>query len=187
MLEKKDILESVMSAASYRKIRLDTIKPAPYNPRVDLTPDDPEYQKIKASILNHSMMQPIVYNEKTGNAVGGNQRLKILTDMGIEEATCAVINVPLSIEMEVNIALNRLGNMLDQNKLRDAMLQLTESSYDTEKTAFDEAEIEKLTQGFDVTVSSFFENEDDETGDKPEKPKKKRTYRCPHCGEVFEK
>ena len=107
--------------------------------------------------------------------------------MGVEEATCAVINVPLSIEMEVNIALNRLGNMWDQNKLRDAMLQLTESGYDTEKTAFDESEVEKLTQDFDVAVSSFFEDEDDEDGDKPEKPKKKRTYRCPHCGEVFEK
>lgn len=184
MLDNKDILADVLTSARYETVRLDQISPAPYNPRVDLTPDDPEYKQIKDSIINHSMMQPIIFNEKTGNAVGGNQRLKILRDMGVEEAICAVVNLPLAIEMEANIALNRLGNMWDQPKLRDLMLQLKESGYDTSKTAFSDYEVDKLTQDMDATVSSFFE---DDTEESEPKEKKTHTYICPHCGEVFEK
>lgn len=184
MLENKDILADILASARYETIPLERINHAPYNPRVELEPDDPEYQQIKDSILNHGMMQPIVYNEKTGNAVGGNQRLKILRDMGVEEAVCAVVNLPLAIEMEANIALNRLGNMWDQPKLRDLMLQLKQSGYDTSKTAFSDYEVDKLTQDMNATVSSFFEDDSDEA---EPKEKKTRTYICPHCGEVFEK
>lgn len=184
MLDKKDILADVLTAARYETVRLENITPAPYNPRVDLTPDDPEYIQIKKSILDHSMMQPIIFNEKTGNAVGGNQRLKILRDMGVEEAVCAVVNLPLAIEMEANIALNRLGNMWDQPKLREVMLELQQSGYDTSKTAFSDYEVEKLTQEMDAVVSSFFQDTDEQ---EEHKEKKVRTYICPHCGEVFEK
>lgn len=184
MLENEHILEDVLASAKYVSMPLDSIKPAPYNPRVELEPDDPEYQRIRASILDHGMMQPIIYNEKTGNAVGGNQRLKVLRDMGVQEAICAVVNLPLAIEMEANIALNRLGNMWDQPKLREVMLQLKQAGYDTSKTAFTEYEIDKLTQDMNATVAGFFQETEDE--EKP-KEKKTRSYICPHCGEVFEK
>lgn len=184
MLDNKDILADVLSSARYETVRLERINPAPYNPRVNLQPEDPEYQQIKASILTHSMMQPIIFNEKTGNAVGGNQRLKILRDMGIEQVVCAVVNLPLAIEMEANIALNKLGNMWDQPKLRDLMVQLKQTGYDTSKTAFSDDEVDKITQDMDATVSSFFE---DATDAQAPKEKKTRRYICPHCGEVFEK
>ena len=105
------ILRDILGAAEYRTMQLDQITPAPYNPRVDLTPEDPEYQKIKSSILDHGLIQPIVYNEQTGNAVGGNQRLKILKDIGITQAVCAVIRVPLVREMEISVALNKHDNL----------------------------------------------------------------------------
>lgn len=184
MLDNEHFLEDILASVRYVNMSLDIIKPAPYNPRVDLEPDDPEYQQIRASIINHDLMQPIIYNEKTGNAVGGNQRLKILRDIGVQEAVCAVVNLPLAIEMEANIALNRLGNMWDQPSLREVMLRLKESGYDTSRTAFSDYEIEKLTQDMNATVASFFQ--DDEEQGAP-KEKKTRTYCCPHCGEVFEK
>lgn len=60
MLENKDILADILASARYETIPLERINHAPYNPRVELEPDDPEYQQIKDSILNHGMMQPIV-------------------------------------------------------------------------------------------------------------------------------
>jgi len=36
--------------ARVERMSVSAIKPAPYNPRVKLTPDDPEYQKLKSSL-----------------------------------------------------------------------------------------------------------------------------------------
>jgi len=184
VFESQQLLQDILSSARYQRMPLEKIKHAPYNPRAELTPEDPEYQQIKASIINHGMLQPIIYNERTGNAVGGNQRLTILRDMGVDEAVCAVVNLPLQLEMEANIALNRLGNMWDQPKLREAMLSLKQSGYDVEKTAFSPEEVDRITQDMDLTVSAFFTDQDEETA---AKAKKTHMYKCPHCGEEFEK
>lgn len=178
----KQILKDILNAAEYRRIALDQITPAPYNPRVDLTPNDPEYQKIKRSIQDHGLLQPIVYNEQTGNAVGGNQRLKILKEMGINDAVCAVIHVPLLREMEICVALNKLDNLWDREKLREIMIQFKDDDYDVSRTGFDQYEFDQLTQEMNMTVSGFFQDQEQET-----KEKAIHTYKCPHCGEVFEK
>lgn len=176
------ILQDVMNAAEYKQVLLKDIIPAPYNPRVDLTPEDPEYQTIKKSILDHGFIQPIVYNKRTGNAVGGNQRLKILKELGIEKTVCAVIDVPLLQEMEISVALNRHDNLWDREKLREIMLQMREDGYDATSTGFDPAEIASLTQEMNLSISGFFDEDDT-----PPKEKAIRTYKCPFCGETFEK
>ena len=53
------------------KIPIDKINPAKYNPRKDLQPDDPEYQKLLKSITEYSLVEPLVWNKKTGNLVVG--------------------------------------------------------------------------------------------------------------------
>lgn len=181
----EQILADILNAAEYKRMPLAEIQFAPYNPRVDLTPDDPEYQQIKNSILNNAMVQPIIFNKRTGYAVGGNQRLKIIRDdMGVEEATCAVVDLPLVREMEASAALNKLGNLWDREKLRDIMIHMQEVNYDITRTAFSDAEIEEITRDMTASVSSFFENQDQESESK-EKPV--HTYKCPFCGEVFTK
>lgn len=177
------ILRDILGAAEYRTMQLDQITPAPYNPRVDLTPEDPEYQKIKSSIIDHGLIQPIVYNEQTGNAVGGNQRLKILKDIGITQAVCAVIRVPLVREMEISVALNKHDNLWDREKLREIMIQFRDEGYDPLRTGFDQYEFEQLSQEMNMSVSGFFQEEEKEAAHE----KVKHTYKCPHCGEVFEK
>ncbi|MBR3741020.1 MAG: ParB N-terminal domain-containing protein [Selenomonadaceae bacterium] len=181
----EQILADILSAATYERISLDIIKPAPYNPRVDLTPEDPEYQRIKRSIIDHGMVQPIVYNQQTGNAVGGNQRLKILKELGIKDAVCAVVRMPLIREMEASVALNKLGNLWNREQLREIMLQMKENDYDVTRTAFDQAEIDSITQDLNITVSGFFEDQDQEETQQKEKPV--HQYKCPYCGEVFTK
>lgn len=179
----EQLLRDILESATFEKMKLADITPAPYNPRADLQPDDWEYQQIEESIANHGLLQPIIYNKRTGYAVGGNQRLKILTDHGIKEATCAVIDIPLMREMEVNIALNRLGNSWDWAKLREGMLELQESGYDLRKTAFSEQEVESITRDMDQSIASFFQDEESSGG---ESHKTKHTYKCPYCGEIFE-
>lgn len=58
-----------------RKVPISLLNAAPYNPRKDLQPGDPEYQKIARSIEKYGCVEPIIWNEKTGNVIGGHQRV----------------------------------------------------------------------------------------------------------------
>ena len=61
-----------------QKINIERLNVAPYNPRISLQPDMPEYEKLKNSIEKFGMVEPIIWNKRTGNVVGGHQRLKVL-------------------------------------------------------------------------------------------------------------
>ena len=53
-----------------RTMPIEMLKPAKYNPRKDLKPGDPAYEKIKRSLHDFGYVDPIVWNEVTGNIVG---------------------------------------------------------------------------------------------------------------------
>ena len=69
-----------------QKIPISQSQPATYNPRKDLKPGDPEYEKVKRSIQEFDLVEPLVWNKRTGNLVGGHQRLKVLQEMGVIES-----------------------------------------------------------------------------------------------------
>lgn len=80
-----------------QKVSADKPKPAKYNPRKDLKPGGPEYEKLKRSIQEFGYVEPIVWNSRTGNVVGGHQKLKILKEQGFKEVDCVVeVQEPVS-------------------------------------------------------------------------------------------
>jgi ParB-like chromosome segregation protein Spo0J len=82
-----------MDSLNLRKIPAAKLNPAAYNPRIDLQPGDPDYEKLLASIEEFGYVDPIIWNERTGNVVGGHQRLKILIHLGYTEIDCVVVNM----------------------------------------------------------------------------------------------
>lgn len=42
-------------------IQIDRINPAKYNPRKDLKPGEPEYEKLKKSIMAFDLVEPLVF------------------------------------------------------------------------------------------------------------------------------
>lgn len=48
------------------------------------------YQKIARSIEKYGCVEPIIWNEKTGNVIGGHQRLKVLAATGAVEVDVSV-------------------------------------------------------------------------------------------------
>ena len=56
-----------------QRIPVEKLKPAKYNPRKDLKPGDPAYEKIKRSLHTYGYVDPVIWNEVTGNIVGGHQ------------------------------------------------------------------------------------------------------------------
>ena len=76
-----------------QRIPLARIKAAAYNPRKDLRPGDPEYEKLRRSIERWDLVEPLVWNRRTGNLVGGHQRLKILEARGDTEVEVSVVDL----------------------------------------------------------------------------------------------
>ncbi len=126
------------------KIKLTDINPAKYNPRKDLQPGDPEYEKLKRSMQEFGYVEPIVWNKRTGNIVGGHQRYKILIDMGMQEIDCVVVDLDETKEKALNIALNKIGGDWDMPMLKDLIDELDAGDFDVELTGFDINEIEDL-------------------------------------------
>ena len=75
------------------KVVINKLNPAKYNPRKDLKPGDAEYEKLKRSIDEFGYVEPIIWNKKTGNIIGGHQRYKILKNMGLSEVECVILDI----------------------------------------------------------------------------------------------
>lgn len=128
-----------------RKIPVSMINPAPYNPRIDLQPGDPDYEKLKRSIEDFGYVEPLVWNERTGNLVGGHQRFKILlNEQGATEVEVSVVDLDETREMALNLALNKIRGDWDEEKLALVLAELQESDLDVTLTGFDQEEVTEL-------------------------------------------
>lgn len=124
-------------------VTLKAINPAKYNPRKDLKPGDPEYESLKRSIDEFGFVEPLVWNKRTGNLVGGHQRFKVLKVRGDKEFTCSVVDLDEAREKALNIALNRISGEWDDDLLAQLLTDL-EDEIDLTLTGFTEAEIADL-------------------------------------------
>ena len=131
-----------------RKIPAARLNPAAYNPRVDLKPGDKEYEKLKRSINEFGYVEPVIWNRQTGNVVGGHQRLKVLLDMGQTEIDCVVVDLDLSHEKALNIALNKIQGDWDEDKLAAIMADFDAEAFDVSLTGFDAGEVDALLNRF---------------------------------------
>jgi ParB-like chromosome segregation protein Spo0J len=139
-------------------IDLAQLQPAPYNPRVRLQPGMPAYQRLERSLEEFDLVQPIVWNRRTGHVVGGHQRLEILKRRGDTHVDCVVVDLSLEREQALNIALNneRLASQWDEEKLADLLTELTDvPDFDVSLTGFSANELRDLvfTPALDPAVN----------------------------------
>ncbi|EKQ3639331.1 DNA modification methylase [Enterococcus faecalis] len=152
------------------KIKLSDLKPAPYNPRVDLKPGTLEYEKLKQSILEFGFVDPPIYNIQTGNLVGGHQRIAVAKELGLfNEIEVSVVDLPLDKEKALNVALNKISGRWDEEKLSILLNELDDEAVNL--TGFDTEEVDSLLASFnyeediekpiiedDFQVNEFIEN-----------------------------
>ena len=136
------------------------IKPAKYNPRKNLTPKDAEYKKLKRSIEKFGYVEPIIVNERTGNVVGGHQRLKVLQDIGTKEVEVSVVDLSEAEEKALNIALNKISGDWDMPLLNKLLEDLSKSNFDISLTGFDKKETDEALEkslpfGIDELLTSL--------------------------------
>ena len=131
-----------------RLIPVGEINPAPYNPRKDLKPGDPEYEKIKRSIEEFGLVEPLVWNKRSGNLVGGHQRFKVQLEMGKEEVPVSVVDLDEYSEKALNLALNKVAGEWDMPKLQELLQEMDESGFDMDLIGFDKAELDELMEEY---------------------------------------
>ena len=130
-------------------IAIDKLNPAKYNPRLDLKPEDKEYQDIKRSIVEFGLVEPLVINK--GNIiVGGHQRYKVLKELNFTTVPCITVDLDKQKEKMLNISLNKISGGWDRIKLKDILEELDSGEYDITLTGWGEQEIEDLMTEFHV-------------------------------------
>lgn len=126
-----------------RQMPIAELKPAPYNPRQPLRPKSPAYRKLRASLAEFGLVEPLVWNEVTGRVVGGHARLAILKELGVAEVPVSVVRLSDAREKALNVVLNNLE---------------AQGRYDPERLASVLADLQHLPEfemtGFDARVLS---------------------------------
>lgn len=112
-----------MKPLEIRILQRSKLIPAEYNPR-RVTAS--ARRKLKASLETFGLVEPLVWNERTGRVVGGHQRLAILAELGVEEVPVSVVRLSEPEEKALNVVLNNLEaqGRYEPGKLHELLLEL---------------------------------------------------------------
>ena len=134
-----------MSPLEIRVLPISDLVPAPYNPRRVLSPTSPAYRKLKASITEFGLVEPLVWNELTGHVVGGHARLRVLKELGVAEVPVSVVRLTDAREKALNVVLNNqeAQGRYDPAKLGDLLAEL-DGGPEFELTGFDSRALSAL-------------------------------------------
>jgi ParB-like chromosome segregation protein Spo0J len=83
--------------------KLSDLKPAPYNPR---TSNKKQEKNLKESLSKFGLVEPIIFNQRTGYIVGGHFRVRELKKLGYKSIECVIVDLSEEEEKELNIRLN---------------------------------------------------------------------------------
>jgi DNA modification methylase len=152
------------------RIDIEQVKAAAYNPRKDLKAGDPEFEQLRRSIAVFDTVEPLVWNKRTGNLVGGHQRLKVLRERGDTAVDVSVVDLDDAHEKALNIALNKISGEWDMPRLKDLLTNLKDDGFDLNLTGFAELELEELID-FEGKEGK---TDDDEAPARPANPRSRR-------------
>ncbi len=92
-----------MKTYQTERVSLRDLKPADYNPR---SISDAALEGLAKSMSEFGIVEPIIWNRRTGHVVGGHQRLKVMQKQGLTEADVIVVDLTEAKEKALNVALN---------------------------------------------------------------------------------
>lgn len=182
------------------RVPLDQIKPAVYNPRVELKPGDPEWEQLARSMDEFGVVEPLVWNQRTGNLVGGHQRFAILKHRGETQFDVSVVDMSPEKEKALNLALNKIEGRWDNSKVLSALSDLMTGGVDLTVTGFAPEEMARMATELDEQlfkpVMPTLESRPEVRQEHVQRAAKQETERfarsaeikditCPHCGGVF--
>lgn len=142
-------------------ISRDMIKNAPYNPRIM---DEKAKKRLRANIAKHGLVAALTWNKRTGNLVGGHQRLEQLDALEKSkdyDLTVCVVDVDEREEAALNVQLNNpsMQGEWDLDKLANMSEEFDLDL--SEDLGFTESDIDFMFEG-DDRFSQLFETKEGE-------------------------
>lgn len=128
------------------KMALKSIREAEYNPRRKLQPEDREYQALRRSIEEFGQVEPLIVNKRTGNLVGGHQRLQVLKDLGEKQVDVVEVDLDPKKEKALNVALNKITGRWDRYKLKALLIELDDGAFDIDMTGFGRDDLKDMME-----------------------------------------
>jgi len=123
-------------------VRLDELCAAPYNPR--LMPAA-EAAKLRRSVAQWGMVEPIVVRKADNTIIGGHQRLEAAKALGLSAVPVVYVDVTEAEAKALNLALNKIQGEWDLPKLGELLEELRDlPGLDETLSGFDENELEEL-------------------------------------------
>ena len=153
----------------FEQINITDIVPAPYNPRTISSRDK---EKLRNSLEEFGLVDPIVINLKNNQIIGGHQRYDAILDqylldgdfdkklnlIRLGDIGWVFTETELTIsdenaEKALNIALNKISGEWDFEKLEEVFNDLQVDDYDVDLTGFDNEELMDLNINFPDKLS----------------------------------
>lgn len=161
-----------------KKIKLLDIAPADYNPRKI---SDSDLRKLRGSIDEFGLVDPIIINLDNNRIIGGHQRYDVLRQNGVEDAFMVELGgigwvfleddlkiKSKSHEKALNIALNKISGDWDRNKLFEVLNELSLVGFEMELTGFEENEwLENESVDFAVDEDEDFDGDVNDADSEP--------------------
>ena len=142
-----------------RQIDISLLHEADYNPRQPLQPGDPEFDKLERNIQKYGDVEPIIWNETTGNVVGGHQRLAVLKHLGVKSTLVSVVRLDLKQEKLLNVGLNKIRGSWDNAKLEALLAEFEPdealySGFDAQEITLMLAKNDDIDEDFDFNYDA---------------------------------
>lgn len=153
--------KSKFQAYETETINRQDIKNAPYNPRIM---DKAAKKRLKENIAKHGLVSALTWNKRTGNLVGGHQRLEqldALESVKDYDLTVCVVDVDEREEAVLNVQLN---NPSMQGEWDFDKLAMMTEDFDldlSDDMGFTQSDIDFMFEG-DDRFSQLFETQEGE-------------------------
>lgn len=155
------------------KTKINTLKPADYNPR-KITNE--QLESLKKAMEEFGDLSGIVFNRRTGNMVGGHQRIKAIPEdaeiykeklpklsrtgtvaegyilVNSEKFIYREVDWDINREKLANIAANKQGGEFDDDMLAALISELNNADCDVGLTGFSQDEVDKILDGLEETL-----------------------------------
>jgi len=119
--------------------------------------DEDELQRLRRSIRDFGLIDPVIVRRSDAMVIGGHQRLVAAQAEGITEAPVVFVEFDDTKAAALNVALNKIGGDWDWPKLADLFQELDVGDFDVTMTGFDEREIEGLMHGLDEVATKEYD------------------------------
>ena len=150
---------------------------APYNPRKI---SDHDLMALRRSMRFFGVVEPVIVNKRSGNIVGGHQRVKAAQAEEIASLPVVYVDLDSPSERQLNLALNRISGDWDEAALSAVLREMDADGVDLELTGFDDQELARLL-GEDE-LPQF----EPTSADSQPSLDSKNLRTCPSCGYEFE-